>query len=179
VGEAIERVYSELGRIDVLVCCAGVDGQLLRTVDVTDAEWKRVISVNVDGVFFANRAVLPGMIQRGYGRIVNVASIAGKEGNAYGAAYAASKAAVIALTKSIAKDVAGTGVLVNAVAPAATDTPMLESRPDAYLDDLRAKSPLGRLGQPEEVAHVIAFLANEQTTFVTGACYDVSGGRAT
>jgi NAD(P)-dependent dehydrogenase (short-subunit alcohol dehydrogenase family) len=162
----------------VLVCSAGVSGDSLSTVDVTDAEWERVLAVNASGVFYANRAALPGMLRRGYGRVVNVASIAGKEGNPMAAAYSASKAAVIAMTKSIGKDVAGTGVLVNAIAPAVIETPMLGDMTSEHLEYMVARIPLGRTGRPEEVAHLVAFLASEEMAFATGACFDLSGGRA-
>jgi 2-dehydro-3-deoxy-L-rhamnonate dehydrogenase (NAD+) len=175
---AVARVESELGRLDVLVCSAGVSGDSLSTVDVTDAEWERVLAVNASGVFYANRAALPGMLRRGYGRVVNVASIAGKEGNPMAAAYSASKAAVIAMTKSIGKDVAGTGVLVNAIAPAVIETPMLGDMTSEHLEYMVARIPLGRTGRPEEVAHLVAFLASEEMAFATGACFDLSGGRA-
>jgi 3-oxoacyl-[acyl-carrier protein] reductase len=155
-----------------------VSGESLPTVEVSDAEWERVFAVNSNGVFFANRAALPGMIARGYGRIVNVASIAGKEGNPMAAAYSSSKAAVIAMTKSIGKDVAGTGVLVNSVAPAVIETRMLGDMTQEHVDYMVARIPLGRMGQPEEVAHLIAFLASEEMAFATGACFDLSGGRA-
>jgi 2-dehydro-3-deoxy-L-rhamnonate dehydrogenase (NAD+) len=175
---AVARVESELGRLDVLVCSAGVSGDSLSTVDVTDGEWERVLAVNASGVFYANRAALPGMLRRGYGRVVNVASIAGKEGNPMAAAYSASKAAVIAMTKSIGKDVAGTGVLVNAIAPAVIETPMLGDMTSEHLEYMVARIPLGRTGRPEEVAHLVAFLASEEMAFATGACFDLSGGRA-
>ena len=175
---AVARIESELGRLDVLVCCAGVSGDSLRTVDVSDDEWNRVFAINANGVFFANRAALPGMIDRGYGRIVNVASIAGKEGNPMAAAYSASKAAVIAMTKSIGKDVARTGVLVNCIAPAVIDTPMLGDMTPEHVEYMVARIPLGRIGKPAEVAHLITFLASEEMAFATGACFDLSGGRA-
>jgi NAD(P)-dependent dehydrogenase (short-subunit alcohol dehydrogenase family) len=175
---AVARVERELGRLDVLVCCAGVSGASLPTVDVSDEEWVRVMAINASGVFFANRAVLPGMLARGYGRIVNIASIAGKEGNPMAAAYSASKAAVIALTKAIGKDVAGSGILVNSVAPAVIDTPMLGDMTEEHLEYMVARIPLGRIGKPEEVAHLVAFLASEEMAFATGACFDLSGGRA-
>ena len=176
--DAVARVERELGRLDVLVCCAGVSGDSLRTVDVSDAEWERVFAVNANGVFYANRAALPGMVSRGYGRIVNIASIAGKEGNPMAAAYSASKAAVIAMTKAIGKDVAGSGVLVNSVAPAVIDTPMLGDMTQDHVDYMVARIPLGRIGKPDEVAHLVAFLASEEMAFATGACFDLSGGRA-
>jgi 2-dehydro-3-deoxy-L-rhamnonate dehydrogenase (NAD+) len=176
--DAVAQVEDACGRLDILVCCAGVSGDSLRTVDVSDQEWNRVLAINAGGVFFANRAVLPGMIRRGYGRIVNVASIAGKEGNPMAAAYSASKAAVIALTKAVGKDVADSGVLVNCIAPAVIDTPMLGDMTQEHIDYMVARIPMGRLGRAEEAAALIAFLASEDMTFSTGACFDLSGGRA-
>jgi len=178
VDAAVAQVNAELGPVDVLVCSAGVPGQSLRTVDVTDDEWRRVLAINADGVFFCNRAVLPGMISRGYGRIVNVASIAGKEGNPMAAAYSASKAAVIALTKAIGTDVARTGVVVNCVAPAVIDSPLLEGISEEHVEYMVERIPMGRMGQPEEVAALVCWLASEECTFSTGATYDISGGRA-
>ena len=178
VNAAVARAEEKLGGLDVLVCSAGVPGESLRTVDVSDAEWKRVLAINADGTFFLNRAVLPGMVARGYGRIVNVASIAGKEGNPMAAAYSSSKAAVIAMTKAIGKDVAGTGVLVNCVAPAVIETPMVGEMSDEHVSYMISRIPLGRMGRPEEVAALICWLASEDMTFSTGATFDVSGGRA-
>ena len=179
VRAAVERAEGELGPIDVLVCSAGIPGLSVRTVDVPDEEWRRVLAVNADGVFFCNRAVLPAMIERGYGRIVNVASIAGKEGNPMAAAYSAAKAAVIAMTKSIGKDVAGTGVLVNCIAPAVIETPILAGLSQGHIDYMVERIPLGRMGGADEVAALICFLASEDLSFSTGATYDISGGRAT
>ena len=178
VDAAVRRAEAELGPIDALVCSAGVPGLSLRTVDVADEEWKRVFAINSDGVFWCNRAVLPGMIERGYGRIVNVASIAGKEGNPMATAYSASKAAVIAMTKAIGKDVAGTGVLVNCIAPAVIDTPILDGLSTEHIDYMVERIPLGRVGTPEEVAALIVWLAGDECSFSTGAVYDISGGRA-
>jgi NAD(P)-dependent dehydrogenase (short-subunit alcohol dehydrogenase family) len=178
VNAAVAQVEAELGRIDVLVNSAGVPGESLRTVEVTDEEWRRVFAVNADGSFYVCRAVLPGMIERGYGRIVLVASIAGKEGNPMAAAYSASKGAVIAMTKAIGKDVAGTGVLVNCIAPAVIQTPILAGLSRQHVDYMVERIPLGRMGTPEEVAALIAFLASEDLSFSTGATYDISGGRA-
>ena len=175
---AVGRVVHELGGLDVLVCCAGVSGESLRTVDVDDEEWSRVFAVNAHGVFYANRAAIRAMEPKGYGRIVNVASIAGKEGNPMAAAYSASKAAVIAMTKSVGKDVAGTGILVNCVAPAVIETPMLGGMTQEHIDYMVARIPLGRMGHPDEAAALIAFLASEELSFATGACFDLSGGRA-
>jgi NAD(P)-dependent dehydrogenase (short-subunit alcohol dehydrogenase family) len=175
---AVARVESELGGLDVLVCSAGVGGESLHTVDVDDDEWRRVFAINSDGTFFCNRAALRVMIGRGYGRIVNVASIAGKEGNPQAAAYSASKAAVIGMTKSIGKDVAGSGVLVNCIAPAVIDTPILAQLSEEHIGYMVDRIPLRRVGKPEEVARLIAYLASEDLSFATGACFDVSGGRA-
>jgi NAD(P)-dependent dehydrogenase (short-subunit alcohol dehydrogenase family) len=178
VDAAVERTERELGPIAVLVCSAGVPGNSLSTVEVSDKEWRRVLAINTDGVFFCNRAVAAGMVARGYGRIVNVASIAGKEGNPMAAAYSASKAAVIALTKAIGKDLARTGVVVNCVAPAVIDTPILEGVSREHLDYMVERIPMGRMGSPEEVAALVCWLASEECSFSTGATYDISGGRA-
>jgi 2-dehydro-3-deoxy-L-rhamnonate dehydrogenase (NAD+) len=178
VNAAVAKIQAELGRIDILVNSAGVPGASLRTVDVSDEEWQRVFAINANGSFYMCRAVLPGMIEGGYGRIVLVASIAGKEGNPMAAAYSASKAAVIAMTKAIAKDVAGTGVLVNCIAPAVIETPILDGLSQHHIDYMVERIPLGRMGTPAEVAALIAFLASEDLSFSTGATYDISGGRA-
>ena len=178
VAAAVAQVARELGPIDVLVCSAGVPGESLPTVDVTDEEWRHVMGINADGVFYCNRAVIPGMVARGYGRIVNVASIAGKEGNPMAGAYSASKAAVIAMTKAIGKDLARTGILVNCVAPAVIETPILEGISQEHIDYMVERIPMGRVGRPEEVAALVCWLASEECSFSTGATYDVSGGRA-
>ncbi len=175
---AAARIEDEHGRLDVLVNSAGIPGESVRTVDVTDEEWERVLAVNASGSFYACRAVLPGMIARGYGRIVLVASIAGKEGNPMAGAYSASKAAVIAMTKAIGKDVAGTGVLVNCIAPAVIETPILEGLSKQHIDYMVERIPLGRVGTADEVAALVAWLASEDCSFSTGATYDISGGRA-
>jgi 3-oxoacyl-[acyl-carrier protein] reductase len=176
--DAVARVERELGRLDILVCSAGVGGESLHTVEVTDEEWRRVHAINVEGTFFFNRAGIPSMVERGYGRIVNIASIAGKEGNPMSAAYSASKGAVITMTKSIGKDLAGTGVLVNCVAPAVIETPMLGQLSQRHIDYMVERIPLGRMGEPDEVASLVAYLASEELSFSTGACFDISGGRA-
>jgi len=175
---AAKRVGEQHGRLDILVNSAGIPGESLRTVDVTDEEWERVLAVNATGSFYACRAVLPGMIARGYGRIVLVASIAGKDGNPMAGAYSASKAAVIAMTKAIGKDVAGTGVLVNCIAPAVIETPILEGLSQQHIDYMVERIPLGRVGTAAEVAALVAWLASEDCSFSTGATYDISGGRA-
>jgi 3-oxoacyl-[acyl-carrier protein] reductase len=178
VEAAVARAEAELGPIDVLVCSAGIPGASLRTQDVGDDEWKRVMAINADGVFWCNRAVAPGMAERGYGRIVNVASIAGKEGNPMAAAYSASKAAVIALTKAVGKDFARTGVCVNCIAPAVIETPILEGLSQQHVDYMVERIPMGRMGKADEVAALICWLASEECSFSTGATYDISGGRA-
>jgi len=175
---AVKKVESELGPLDVLVCSAGVGGDSVRAIDMPDEEWRRVFAINCDGTFFFNRAAVRGMSERGYGRVVNVASIAGKEGNPMASAYSASKAAVIGLTKSIAKEVADTGVLVNCIAPAVIDTPILSQLSEEHIGYMLQKIPLGRVGKPEEVARLIAYLASDDLSFATGACFDISGGRA-
>ena len=163
----------------MLVCAAGVGGDSLHTEDVSDEEWRRVHAINLNGVFYANRAAIPKMKAGGYGRIVNVASIAGKEGNPMAGAYSSSKAAVIGWTKAVGKDVAGSGILVNCIAPAVIDTPILGQISQEHIDYMTSRIPLGRIGKPQEVAALICFLASEEMTFSTGACFDISGGRAT
>src|SRR5262245_38680126 len=175
----LDAAGEQLPRLDILVCAAGVAGDNFHTEDVPDDEWKRVLSINLDGVFYANRAALPKMKSAGYGRIVNIASIAGKEGNPMAGAYSSSKAAVIGLTKAIGKDVAGSGVLVNCVAPAVIETPILGQITEDHIAYMTSRIPLARIGQPEEVAALICWLASDEMTFSTGACFDISGGRAT
>jgi 2-dehydro-3-deoxy-L-rhamnonate dehydrogenase (NAD+) len=175
---AVERAEAELGVLSILVCSAGVTGDSLRTVEVSDDEWRRVLAINADGTFFANRAVIPGMTERNYGRIVNIASIAGKEGNPMAAAYSSSKAAVIAMTKAIGKDLAGTNVLVNCIAPAVIETPLLAGMSEEHIRYMVEKIPMGRLGSVDEVAALVCWLASEECSFSTGATYDISGGRA-
>jgi 2-dehydro-3-deoxy-L-rhamnonate dehydrogenase (NAD+) len=179
VDAAVGEVESELGPLDIAVCAAGVAGESIRTVDVPDDEWRRVFAINCDGVFFANRAAARVMVPRGYGRIVNVASIAGKEGNPMATAYSASKAGVIAMTKAIGKDLAETGVLVNCIAPAVIQTRMLGDLSDEHVQYMVERIPMRRMGRPEEVASLIAFLASDECSFSTGAVFDLSGGRAT
>jgi 3-oxoacyl-[acyl-carrier protein] reductase len=174
----LDAAVAGLGRVDILVNSAGIGGASLHTTDVPDEEWERVMAINASGSFYAARAVIPGMVERGYGRIVLLASIAGKEGNPMAAAYSASKAAVIGLTKSIGKDLAGTGVLVNCIAPAVIETPILEGLSQEHRDYMVERIPLGRMGTAEEVARLVCWLASEDCSFSTGATYDISGGRA-
>ena len=174
----IAAAVARLGAVDILVNSAGIPGRSLHTVDVSDEEWERVLAINATGSFFACRAVAPGMVERGYGRIVLIASIAGKDGNPMAAAYSASKAAVIALTKAVGKDLAGTGVLVNCVAPAVIETPILEGLSEEHIGYMVERIPLGRMGTAEEVAALVCWLASEDCSFSTGATFDISGGRA-
>ena len=178
VADSFSTVEQSLGPLTALVCSAGTAGDSLRTVDVSDEEWHRVFSLNSDGVFFCNREAARLMTPRRQGRIVNVASIAGKEGNPMAAAYSASKAAVIGMTKSIGKDLAETGVLVNCVAPAVIATRLLQQMSQVHIDYMVSKIPLARVGEPAEVAELIAWLVSDKMTFSTGATFDISGGRA-
>jgi 3-oxoacyl-[acyl-carrier protein] reductase len=178
VDAGIGRTERELGPLDAIVCCAGTGGDSLHTADISDEEWRRVFAINCDGVFHCNRAAARVMAPRGSGRVVNVASIAGKEGNPMAAAYSASKAAVIGMTKSFGKDLASTGVLVNCIAPAVIATPILEQLSQEHIDYMVERIPMGRMGRPEEVAELIAFLASDRMSFSTGATFDISGGRA-
>ena len=178
VNEAVRRAEAELGGLDILVNSAGVPGASMRTADMPDDEWRHVMSVNADGTFYVCRAVVPGMVERGYGRIVLLSSIAGKEGNPMAPAYSASKAAVIGLTKSLGKDLAQTGVLVNCIAPAVIETPILDGLSEEHIGYMVERIPLGRIGTAEEVAALICWLASDECTFSTGAVYDISGGRA-
>jgi 3-oxoacyl-[acyl-carrier protein] reductase len=176
---AVAAARDAWGRVDILVNNAGVAGDNVVSWEMPVAEWTRVIEIDLSGVFLGCRAVLPGMIEAGYGRIVNVASIAGKEGNPNAAAYSAAKAGVIGLTKSVGKEVATKGILVNCIAPAVIETPILEQVSDSHKAYMLSRIPMGRLGQPAEVAALIAFLASDDLSFSTGAVYDISGGRAT
>jgi len=179
VDAAVAETLERFGRLDVLVNAAGIAGGSLRTLDVDDDEWNLVMDVNATGTFYCMRAALRPMLDAGYGRIVNVASVAGKEGNPMAAAYSASKAAVIGMTKSVGKDVAGSGVLVNCVTPAPIDTPLLAGLSEEHLQYMLSRVPLGRLATTDEAANLIAFLASEAMTFSTGAAFDLSGGRLT
>jgi 2-dehydro-3-deoxy-L-rhamnonate dehydrogenase (NAD+) len=179
VDAAVAQTLERFGRVDVLVNAAGVAGGSLRTLDVDDDEWNLVMDVNSTGTFYCMRAALRPMLDAGYGRIVNVASVAGKEGNPMAAAYSASKAAVIGMTKSVGKDVAGSGVLVNCVTPAPIDTPLLAGLSDEHLQYMLSRVPLGRLATTDEAASLIGFLASEAMSFSTGAAFDLSGGRLT
>ncbi len=178
VAAAAKQTVAFLGAIDVLVCSAGVAGANATTWDYSIEEWKKVFDINVHGLFFCNRAVVPHMMERNYGRIVNIASIAGKEGNPNASAYSASKAAVIGLTKSLGKELAKTGITVNSVTPAAVRTPIFDQITEEHIQFMLSKIPMGRLGKVEEVAALVCWLASEECSFTTGAVFDVSGGRA-
>lgn len=174
----VEAVSEALGPIDVLVCAAGVFPPSTPTVEVDEEMWNRVVGVNSWGTYASIQAVLPGMVSRGYGRIVTLGSVSAYEGVHDGDLYAASKAAVVSLTRTVGRDVAGTGVLVNCVVPALIETAMAAELSEIQYEQAVAKIPLGRLGRPAEVATLISYLASENLTFSTGAAFDVSGGRA-
>ena len=176
---ALAAAASEIGAIDVVVNSAGILGPNAPLLKTTAEEWRRVLEVNVLGTVATMRVFVPGMVERGWGRVVNIASMAGKDGNPNLSIYSASKAAVIALTKSAGKELATTGVLVNAVAPAVIATPMNDTTAPEVLAHITSLIPMQRTGRPEEVAELIAWLASERVSFSTGAVYDVSGGRAT
>jgi 2-dehydro-3-deoxy-L-rhamnonate dehydrogenase (NAD+) len=179
VEHAALAAVAEMGHIDALVCSAGVAGKNAHVIDYPIDEWKRVFDINVHGLFYCNRFVGKLMKERGYGRIVNVASIAGKEGNPTASAYSASKAAVIGLTKSLGKELAKDGVCVNTVTPATIDTPILEQVSTAHIAYMRSKIPMERFGTVEEAASLICWLASRECSFSTAAVFDLSGGRAT
>ncbi len=179
VQHAADNTASALGKIDILVACAGITGPNASVWEYPTAEWDRVIDVNLNGVFYCNRAVVPHMLRNGYGRIVNIASIAGKEGNPNAAAYSASKAGVIGLTKSLGKELANTDVRVNCVTPAAVRTPLFAQMTQQHIDFMLSKIPLGRFGEIDEIASLVCWLSSEECSFSTGAAFDISGGRAT
>lgn len=179
VNAAVDKTLSEFGRVDILVNNAGIAGRTLPLTDLDESDWDTVIGVNLTGVFLCCKAVIDTMIAQDYGRIVNIASIAGKEGNPTLIPYSVSKAGVICLTKALAKEVTDYNIRVNAVSPAVIDTPIMDGMAQSTIDYMVGKIPLGRIGKPEEVAAVVNFLASDEASFVTGQCYDVSGGRAT
>jgi len=179
VDGAVARVESAWGRLDVLVNNAGITGRSFPIWELSDEDWQRVIDVDLTSVFLCSRAAVKVMLRQGSGRIVNIASIAGKEGNPTLVPYSTAKAGVIGLTKALAKEVATRGILVNAVAPAVIGTELLEQMERSTVDLLVSKIPMGRVGKPEEVAALVAWLASDECSFSTGAVYDLSGGRAT
>jgi len=175
----VQETLALTSRIDILVNNAGIAGTAAPVWEQTDEDWQRIIAINLTGVFNFCRAVIPHMRTRGYGRIVNIASIAGKEGNPRMAPYSATKAAVIALTKSLGKELATEGICVNAVAPAVVQTRILDQLTEEQIAYMTDKIPMRRTGKPEEIAAVVHFLASPDCSFVTAQCYDASGGRAT
>lgn len=177
--EAVAAAASEIGPVDVLVNSAGIVGPNTPLLETDSAQWRHVFDVNVLGTVAMMRAFVPGMVERGWGRVVNLASMAGKDGNPNLSIYSASKAAVIALTKSAGKELATTGVLVNAIAPAVIATPMNQDTAPDVLAHITSLIPMKRVGKAEEVAELIAWLASDRVSFSTGAVYDISGGRAT
>jgi len=168
-----------LGRIDILVASAGITGPNGPVWEYPIDAWQRVMDVNVNGVFYSNRSVVPHMLAGGWGRIVNIASVAGKEGNPNAAAYSTSKAAVIGLTKSLGKELAHTDIRVNCVTPAAVRTPIFDQMSQQHIDFMLSKIPMGRFGTTDEVAAMVCWLCSEEASFSTGAVFDCSGGRAT
>ncbi|MCW3473470.1 SDR family NAD(P)-dependent oxidoreductase [Limobrevibacterium gyesilva] len=179
VQRAADATAKALGKIDILVASAGITGPNMPTWEYPVDAWQRVIGVNVNGVFYCSRAVVPHMQAGGYGRIVNIASVAGKEGNPNASAYSTSKAAVIGFTKSLGKELAKTGIVVNCVTPAAVRTPIFDQMTQEHIDFMLSKIPMGRFGSVDEVASLICWLSSEEASFSTGAVFDCSGGRAT
>jgi len=179
VEKAMEASLSALGGLDILVASAGITGPNTTVADYPVDAWRRVIDVNLNGLFYCNRAAIRAMEPKGYGRIVNIASIAGKEGNPNASAYSASKAGVIGFTKSLAKEVAKTDIRVNCITPAAVRTAIFDQMTQSHIDFMLSKIPVGRFGAIEEISALVCWLASEEASFSTGAVFDVSGGRAT
>ena len=178
-GVMVRKTLDTFGRADILVNNAGIGGRTAAIQEVTDQDWDSVLAVNLKGVFLCCRAVIPSMIERRYGKIVSLASVAGKEGNPNMIPYSTSKAGVICMTKCLAKEVAALGINVNCVAPAVIETDILKQVSAETVEYMKSRVPMGRFGKPEEVANLVNFLASDEAAFVTGQCYDLSGGRAT
>jgi 3-oxoacyl-[acyl-carrier protein] reductase len=176
---SVESMTKTVGAVDILVNSAGIQGPFESLWEIDNEQWARTLATNLNGTFYTCKAFVPGMIEKGWGRIVNIASIAGKEGNPRFSAYSASKAAVIGMTKSLGKELATTGVLVNAVAPSVVISPMVDATPREGLEYIRSRIPMQRFGRPEELAELVAWLTSEKVSFSTGAVYDLSGGQAT
>ena len=179
VEAAAKASAQELGKIDILVCSAGITGATVPVHEFPLDSWKRVVEINLNGLFYCNRAIVPHMLANGYGRIVNVSSVAGKEGNPNASAYSATKAAVIGFTKSLGKELAKTGIRVNCVTPAAVRTAIFDQMSQQHIDFMLSKIPMGRFGTVDEIAALVCWLASEDCSFSTGAVFDLSGGRAT
>ena len=179
VAKARDATLKALGRIDILVNNAGIAGANAKVWETDVEEWRKVMRVNLDGPFVCSRAVVPGMIAQNYGRIVNIASIAGKEGNPNAAHYSASKAGVIALTKSLGKELAGENIAVNCITPAAAKTRIFDQMSPQHIDFMLSKIPRGRFLEIDELASLAAWLSSEENSFSTGAVFDISGGRST
>jgi NAD(P)-dependent dehydrogenase (short-subunit alcohol dehydrogenase family) len=179
VTEAMNATLELVPAVDVLINNAGITGPNVKLWDYPADAWKEVLAINLHGVFNCCRAIVPHMRSRNYGRIVNIASVAGKDGNPNASAYSASKAAVIALTKSLGKELADTDIRVNCVTPAAVRTPLFAQMTQAHIEYMLSKIPLGRFGEPHEIAALVAWLASEECSFSTGAVFDLSGGRST
>jgi 3-oxoacyl-[acyl-carrier protein] reductase len=179
ITNAVRETLKAMPAIDILINNAGITGPNVKLWDYPLDAWKQVFDVNMHGVFQCCRAVVPSMRERNYGRIVNIASVAGKDGNPNASAYSASKAAVIALTKSLGKELADTAIRVNCVTPAAVRTPLFAQMTQAHIDYMLSKIPMGRFGEPQEIAALVAWLASEECSFSTGAVFDLSGGRST
>lgn len=179
VEKAAKDSAAALGRIDILVCSAGITGATVPVHEFPVDSWLKVVDVNLNGLFYCNRAIVPYMLQNGYGRIVNVSSVAGKEGNPNASAYSATKAGVIGFTKSLGKELAGKGVIVNALTPATFESPILSQMPQSQIDYMRSKIPMGRLGEVYESAAMVCFMASEECSFTTASTFDTSGGRTT
>jgi 3-oxoacyl-[acyl-carrier protein] reductase len=179
VEAAAKASGAALGKVDVLVCSAGITGATVPVHEFPIDSWQRVIDINLNGLFYCNRAVVPLMLANGYGRIVNIASVAGKEGNPNASAYSASKAGVIGFTKSLGKELAEKGVIANALTPATFESPILAQLPPSQVDYMRSKIPMGRLGEVSESAAMVCFMASEECSFTTASTFDTSGGRTT
>ena len=179
VAEAADAANEVLGRIDILIASAGITGATVPVHEFPLDSWRRVVDINLNGVFYCCRAAIPHMLKGGYGRIVNVASVAGKEGNPNASAYSASKAGVIGFTKSLGKELATRGVIANCLTPATFQSPILDQLPQSQIDYMRSKIPLGRLGEVDEIAAMVCFMASAECSFTTASTFDTSGGRTT
>ncbi|MEH3122156.1 MAG: SDR family NAD(P)-dependent oxidoreductase [Sphingomonas phyllosphaerae] len=179
VAAAAQESAVLLGKVDVLICSAGITGATAPVESYPLDSWQRVIEVNLNGLFYCCRAIVPYMLANGYGRIVNVSSVAGKEGNPFASAYSASKAGVLGFTKSLGKEVAEKGIIVNALTPATFESPILAQLPQSQVDYMKGKIPMGRLGEVEESAAMVCFMASAECSFTTAATFDTSGGRTT